>query len=404
MTSMSILKEIKRSEKPTVYLDSNLFGLMIYLHKKYGNIEWSGYIYYSQEGDINDPANLKFHVNDFAVLDVGTSGRTEVDFEGDQMAHILDSRPEILEGKVKQGLMHTHHSMSTFFSGTDTDTLLESALQFPIFLSIITNFKLDVIAKISTKGKTLNSSTKYDYVFVNNRYIIKEVPDVTLEEDCVYTFDCNIKIRVNSKFEKDVELTNKYYEDRKTKSKLAFNDLPGMSYGKHHPVRQFEDVSERYRFKGNKHLTPIDEVDQQLCMFHQESKEETIETFTVLDFVIMCILLDSFSVEYSQYTIESALQETLSLYKTEEDSYRQELTDMYSTLFNLVFENEIQFIKKITDIEREITNIVNSNDFFSKPDCKFIKVSLLHCTSTYCNSLRKELVQQSMNTQNKLDE
>jgi hypothetical protein len=100
---------MKRLEKPTVFINSDIIGLMVGLHKKYGNIEWSGYIYFTQEGSLEDPDKLKFHVKDLVVLDVGNSTYTEIDgSNADQIINIHDRIPELMNGEVIQGICHTH--------------------------------------------------------------------------------------------------------------------------------------------------------------------------------------------------------------------------------------------------------------------------------------------------------
>jgi proteasome lid subunit RPN8/RPN11 len=94
------------------------------------NLEWSGVLYYKIIGD------LEFEGVDLYPLDVGTSGSTSFIHVAELDAYTCSS-----EGLLDccQGLVHSHNSMSTFFSGTDVDTLREMVQTHNNYLSLIVN-------------------------------------------------------------------------------------------------------------------------------------------------------------------------------------------------------------------------------------------------------------------------
>jgi hypothetical protein len=73
-------------------------------------------------------------------MDVGTSTYTE--YSMDEADDYADPKViKLMTDGNKMGHCHTHHSMKTFFSGTDTDELHENAPNHNYYLSLIVNFE-----------------------------------------------------------------------------------------------------------------------------------------------------------------------------------------------------------------------------------------------------------------------
>lgn len=125
-----------------------------YLCNKYPGLEWCGILFYNEEGTISDPDNYKVHVNYLYPMDVGTSGSTSIE-NYEEVLNAVDKYPELDD--MKQGFMHSHNSMDTFFSGTDIEQLVDGANQYDYFLSVITNNDAEYIARISFE---LNADVK----------------------------------------------------------------------------------------------------------------------------------------------------------------------------------------------------------------------------------------------------
>lgn len=156
------------------------------MHKQVQGLEWSGLIFYDSEGSITEPENLKLKIIDFHLLDIGSAGYTEFKLDTN-LFDIYDAKPHLM-GKA-YGLMHSHHSMKAFFSGTDSGNLHESAQFFEYYLSLIVNHSGDFVAKVSVEGIHKASgvmSTKGS----RGQYI--DVP-YAYEEKGVFVYDCNIQ-------------------------------------------------------------------------------------------------------------------------------------------------------------------------------------------------------------------
>lgn len=123
--------------------------------------EWSGTLFYKAEGSFED-GSLVIICADIFVMDIGTAGYTEFDMSPDVMTYMTE-HPELMECQI--GLVHSHHSMSTFFSQTDTTTLKEEGKDRNHFVSLIVNNAGSYTAAITRKVKSkrvVNESFSYE--------------------------------------------------------------------------------------------------------------------------------------------------------------------------------------------------------------------------------------------------
>lgn len=135
-------------------MSPQVIALDRYLCSKYPGLEWCGVLFYSEKGGISDPDNYKVHVNYLYPMDVGTPGSTSID-NYEEVLDAIEKHPELDD--MKQGFIHSHNSMDTFFSGTDVQQLIDGADQYDYFLSVITNNNAEYIARISFE---LNADVK----------------------------------------------------------------------------------------------------------------------------------------------------------------------------------------------------------------------------------------------------
>lgn len=164
-----------------------------YLHKSIGATEWSGILFYKlTSGNITSLKDLIFGVEFIYPMNIGSSTYTEFDYSSEVM-NAYDLNDELIE--CSQGMLHTHHSMSTFFSGTDTDELLSNCKNFNYYISLIVNFDKNYKCKIAfpTKAKVVK-----EYSIKNNegKYIKAKS---SVEEDIILVGESEIQ------FEKQVQ-------------------------------------------------------------------------------------------------------------------------------------------------------------------------------------------------------
>lgn len=109
--------------------------------------EWSGVLFYKHKGTFKD--NLTLTCVNFIILDIGTASRTEFETTPKVASFMVDNNLM----NCHQGLIHSHNNFSTFFSGTDTETLKSEGALTNHFLSLIVNDAGIYSAAITKKFK-----------------------------------------------------------------------------------------------------------------------------------------------------------------------------------------------------------------------------------------------------------
>lgn len=163
-----------------------------------GSKEWSGELITREEGVITDLDNWTIHCEDIFLADIGSGAYTsyEVDkggFKAVDIVEMYDSFPKLFEGEKKVQHIHTHHNMSTFFSGTDWENLEDRGVLSNYFMMLIVNFKGEYCAKVAYKAK-LKSAGKEKIEFFNNQDGFREL-ELTggeMEKEVLVVMDCEI--------------------------------------------------------------------------------------------------------------------------------------------------------------------------------------------------------------------
>ena len=114
------------------------------------DLEWSGVLFYKIEGSFAEK-RIKVICEDFLLMDQGTAGATEINFNTPEVAGYMAQNMELLD--CYQGLCHSHNVMATFFSGTDTATLKQEGWNMNNFVSLIVNNAGEYTAGITRKVK-----------------------------------------------------------------------------------------------------------------------------------------------------------------------------------------------------------------------------------------------------------
>lgn len=123
-----------------------------YLHKTIGATEWSGILFYKlTKGSISRLKDLEFTVQFVYPMNIGSSAYTEFEYNSEVM-NAYDLKEELVE--CSSAMIHSHHNMSAFFSGTDTSELLDNCKHFNYYISLIVNFTKEYKCKIAFPSKT----------------------------------------------------------------------------------------------------------------------------------------------------------------------------------------------------------------------------------------------------------
>ena len=164
--------------------EESLIQKIKYLCREIPREEWSGVIFYEVTGSITDPVNMSVLVKDLFPMHKGVSAYTEYMFNEEFIDYRMDNP---LTNYMKLGHMHSHNTMGTFFSGTDTSELNDNSEFHNYYLSVIVNNYFDVCARIAFRG-----------VLSSNAYSCKnedgEPYNVTIpaSEEVMFYYECEI--------------------------------------------------------------------------------------------------------------------------------------------------------------------------------------------------------------------
>lgn len=112
--------------------------------------EWSGVLFYTYSGTF-ERDNLCVKVRDILVMDVGSSAYTEWSADADVINYMAEN--DLLD--CQMGIVHSHHGMQTFFSGTDTGTLHDEGQDRNNLVSLIVNNAGTYNAAITRMNKSV---------------------------------------------------------------------------------------------------------------------------------------------------------------------------------------------------------------------------------------------------------
>mgnify|MGYP003637359558 FL=1 len=221
---------VKIEQKAKLILSEQVIKKIDYLHQQVKrNTEWSGVLIYStKEGSIADPSNWVLEASDIIPMDVGTGTYTEYEFSGDD-DYAFDIYTEALMNDEKLGHIHTHHSMATFFSGTDMSELHENAPNHAYYLSFIVNYKesKDWVAKVAFVGEevtqgAVTKTRKSLFNLVGFGQATQEQVDIVTP--LLYTIDCELIVP-------ETDDTTKAFHERVTEiSKPKVTHFPGVRH------------------------------------------------------------------------------------------------------------------------------------------------------------------------------
>jgi len=188
-----------------------------YMHAKVGSSEWSGVLVYEiVKGDFDNPAKIEIDCKGLYPMDIGTPGYTEYDFDENNVFDMHDYYPQIIEKNWRQGHIHSHHSMRTFFSGTDEQELRDNTPAHAYYLSLIVNFdktytaRLCVMAEREVKGE---SNIGFKNIIGKDKHSSVKLSS---KEKVVYAINMDIELELDS-FHAEFTKLEKRIEDKKIK-------------------------------------------------------------------------------------------------------------------------------------------------------------------------------------------
>lgn len=222
-----LLELVKRSGTFKLIVTEELERKIRYYLDRFPNTEYSGTLFYRVTGSFEE-MNLEVTAFDFLLQDIGTSTYTEFNMSADVVAYMVDN-PELLDENVYQGLMHSHHTMGAFFSGTDDATLREEGSDRTHFLSLIIDTKgtyQAAITRVVEEEMTATGSAKFTTF---NEKEANQPISYTFKRKRLESFMLNVqRPQLPNPY---LELSQRIEEVQRQKAEAAKKAIPATTYG-----------------------------------------------------------------------------------------------------------------------------------------------------------------------------
>ena len=218
------LKLIKnQSSSYNMKISALLEDKIRFLCAKFPSTEWSGVLFWTKSGEFGE-TNFKLEAVDLLLMDIGTATTTAFKMTPKVASYMTEN--DLL--KCQLGLIHSHQSFSTFFSGTDLDTLKVEGKDRIHFLSLIVNNEGKYCAAITRKAEIEDevvSNVKYlTFNNLSKNAVVKNKINYTAVE----YFNINIEYN-NSIFNEILKDINEISESKKAEVTHETN-LVGQNY------------------------------------------------------------------------------------------------------------------------------------------------------------------------------
>jgi hypothetical protein len=131
----------KKDTKPQfkISIEEMIHQKILYLLRRFKSIEWSGPAWYeivkARKNGFPEEVKLTY----FLPIHLGSAAETELDGDmvGKLLPKVYKKMPELAKGSHYLGLIHSHHTMGAFLSGTDKETAREQSTGDGIFFSTV---------------------------------------------------------------------------------------------------------------------------------------------------------------------------------------------------------------------------------------------------------------------------
>ena len=228
--------------------------------------EWSGTLFYSiVSGKFGKDLVLK--AEDFYLRDIGSHTYTEFDDDADAFNYQVENN--LID--CIQGLIHSHCSFNTFFSGIDANTLDDLGHDMPHFLSLIVNNAGTYCAKITRRIPVSNHYITFngeEEEYEGNEVIIQSFP-VSIEfEDGSLINTLKSRLSELKKRTKNDSFENTLWDNQSYNNDFR---IPDVSYSAFN--NKVKDTSSN--FNNNKTVNSLSTVKETSSIIAKEDNKNT---------------------------------------------------------------------------------------------------------------------------------
>lgn len=298
-------------------------------HAMVGSIEWSGVLFYQVNTDLSDN-NCIITPKYIFPMDVGVAAYTDFEYS-DVIFDAYDQLPGAED--CREGIVHTHHRMGAFFSGTDDTELKENADKYDFYLSLVVDYNRTYKAKVATKPTSAiavidRPSGRYEMEIPTTAVLMLDV-DVEYEEDAMFDTSDPMVVRMNTLLESNkVRIANEKAEAEKKKANKAVE--------KYTPGYKYENFNKKHSGMGSGPELPFQKENTTKAGETHTSNKGITSKDVHLEFLTKWLSQD-FNCEQLLYRTLVDIHKEYSQYKKPQD--RQDSLDFYESVLEQTFDS-----------------------------------------------------------------
>lgn len=272
------LEKLSFKEIVKVIIPKDFVDKIKFLCKNIPKVEWSGVLFYEIEGNISDLKNMRIICKDIFLMDKGSAGYTEYNFDEDVVDYRMN-HPESFQWLV--GHIHSHNTMNVFFSGTDVGELHDNAPHHNFYFSLIVNNYLDACAKIAFVGDVNVENIRYTCRDKNGEEYLVQGP--AFKKQALFTVECDIEMD-SVELEVSKEFIQRYNEiEKKSTENRITNNLAQKEFNttySNYSQNRIPDFTNHMNFKdyleSGQHFSsdrfPVEDIEEEVEEYTLEEK------------------------------------------------------------------------------------------------------------------------------------
>lgn len=145
-------------------------------------------LFYRLEGTIKDIENMAITPIEIMLRDIGTASTTGFVYDRECVNYMMKNE-HLEEDGIYHGMIHSHHSMNVFFSGTDVDELQDNAEAHNFYLSLVINNFMEMVAKVVFVGTSTHPKVYTCTDELGEAYEF----EIENSEKALMVYDCKIE-------------------------------------------------------------------------------------------------------------------------------------------------------------------------------------------------------------------
>ena len=321
-----------------------------YICGKIPTVEWCGIVFYTVENSIKDVENCKYILQDILPMSKDSGGATSYTSDERVIDYLMQDDRRL---DWKQGDIHSHHNLGSFFSSTDYKDLHHQTNTSNVILSITVDNKNLYVGKVATKARAETADIVYTardedgkvYPFTQQ----KQSLEIVTVFNCIFEFE-DSSVTVDEEFAKNVDRIIKEAEVKTPAFQTGYQHSFGQGFGQQNSYKPKDDYYKQpvFQTEEEEDLTMEEELFMTAILGRNPRFTDTMY-LSLRDFVIDKMPLKAKLAYFNKNFIEA-----LSTYT----NVLEEKIELCEGVIEVIKENKTTFPYVMEELLKEVSNII----------------------------------------------